>query len=183
MLGGEPSTGGGAGQRDPAHPNLDEYTYGELRQIARKMMAGERPGQTLQATALVHEAFLRLGGDQRWNSRAHFFGAAAEAMRRVLIDNARRKHAQKRGAGAEHTAWDDSRIEVGTPPEELMEIDEALGKLEAEDPDLARLVKIRYFAGMTVAETASALDVSERSVNRMWKCARAWLHREIENSR
>ncbi len=180
-------SGSGKIETGTASESMIPAIYRELRQIAGRMMADERPGHTLQATALVHEAYLRLaqtdGCVPPWKSRGHFFSAAAEAMRRILIEVARKKSARKRGSGAYHTPWDDSKIEVGTPAAELLEIDEALGKLEAEDTDLANLVKLRYFAGMTVPETAAALGISTRSVNRKWECARAWLYREISRSR
>lgn len=161
-------------------------SYDELKRIAAHMMAKERSGHTLQATALVHEAYLRLadgeGDAGSWNSPAHFFSAAAEAMRRILIDNARRNKAAKRGGGAEHTELDHSKIATPTPPDELLTINTALDKLEAEDAQLATVVKLRYFAGMTVPETAQALGSSARTVNRQWECARAWLYREISES-
>lgn len=166
-----------------AAERLLPLVYQELRGLAAYKMAHERAGQTLQPTALVHEAYLRLLGPegemQPWRNRGHFFSAAAEAMRRILVDNARRKGRQKRGGDLERVTWEESRFGVGPPAAELLEVDEALKKLEREDPDLAELVKLRYFAGMTVAETASVLGVSPRTVNRQWECARAWLFCEI----
>lgn len=168
---------------DAMQPDIVSLAYQELRRIAGRMMSDERPDHTLQPTALVNEAYLRLskpdGSDRTWNSRAHFFSAAAEAMRRILIENARRKQALKRGAGAEHTEWDDSKIESPTPSEDLLAINEALDLLEAEDQALATIVKLRYFAGMSIPETAAALETSPRTVNRQWECARAWLYREM----
>jgi len=166
--------------------SLLSLSYDELKRMAAHMMAKERAGHTLQATALVHEAYLRLadgeGNAGSWHSPAHFFSAAAEAMRRILIENARRKKAAKRGGGAAHTVLDDSKIAMPTPPDELLAIDSALEKLEAEDPHLANVVKLRYFAGMTIPETAQALGSSARTVDRQWECARAWLYREISES-
>ncbi len=170
-----------------AAEGLVSLTYDELKRIAAHLMAIERPGHTLQATALVHEAYIRLAkGDgqlAQWHNRGHFFSAAAEAMRRILIESARKKLAKKRGGGAMHTVWDDSRSDVDTPPADLLEVDGALAKLEAEDPALATVVKLRFFVGMTIPETASALDSSPRKVSRQWSCARAWLQREISESR
>ena len=169
-----------------AAKRLLPIVYEQLKAIARRRMATERAGHTLQATALVHEAYLRLadgeGDAGSWNSPAHFFSAAAEAMRRILIENARRKMAAKRGGGADHTELDHSKIAMPTPPDELLAINTALDKLEAEDAKLATVVKLRYFAGMTVPETAQALGSSARTVNRQWECARAWLYREISES-
>ena len=157
--------------------------YEELRRIAAQKMASERAGHTVQATALVHEAYLRLVGPDGeavgWNSRGHFFAAAAQAMRRILIESARRKLTTKRGEGAAHTAIDDKEIEFAVPSEEIVAVDEALKKLEEEDPHLAKIVMLRYFAGMTIPETASTLGVSTSTLDRHWQCAKAWLHREI----
>lgn len=160
--------------------------YEELRRIAAGKMAGERAGHTLQPTALVHEAYLRLlgpGGQAvGWNSRGHFFAAAAQAMRRILIESARRKLTSKRGEGAEHTAIDGKEVEFAVPSEEILAVDEALKKLEEEDPHLAKIVALRYFAGMTIPETAAALGVSTSTLDRHWQCAKAWLHREISEA-
>jgi RNA polymerase sigma factor (TIGR02999 family) len=157
--------------------------YQELRRLAASMLAQERPGQTLQATALVHEAWLRVQGDtsQRWESRRHFFAAAAEAMRRILIDNARRKQAARHGGGLHRTERepDDLPIAAGAPDEELLAVHEALDALAAHEPRKAELVKLRYFVGLTLEETAAVLDLSERTVKRDWAYARAWLYREI----
>ena len=153
--------------------------YDELRQIAAAKMGRERGAQTLQATALVHEAWLRLG-DGKFQNRAHFFGAAAEAMRRILVDRARRKKCAKNGSGAEHL--DISELEVATPlgnDDELLAVHEALDRLAAYDSRKAELVKLRYFSGLSVEETAEVLGVSVRTVSRDWDFARAWLHREI----
>jgi len=153
--------------------------YAELRQLARAKMAREQPGHTLQPTALVHEAWLRLG-EQSFENRAHFFGAAAEAMRRILIERARRKLAAKNGAGAEHL--DAAEIEIVAPTEkdeELLAVHEALDALAAHDGRKAELVKLRYFAGLTIEETADVLGVSAPTAKRDWTYARTWLFREI----
>ncbi len=161
--------------------------YNELRRMAAGKMAGERGDHTLQPTALVHEAYLRVAGpdgkEVQWNSRAHFFSAVAEAMRRVLIESARRKSAKKRGGGAlDRATWDESKVAAVGQDDEILAVNEALSALEDEDPELARVVKLRYFGGLTVDETASALESSPRTVNRQWKCARAWLFRFIAES-
>jgi RNA polymerase sigma factor (TIGR02999 family) len=157
--------------------------YQNLRRLAASLLAQERPGQTLQATALVHEAWLRVQGDagQRWESRRHFFAAAAEAMRRILIDNARRKQAVRHGGGLHRTEFEpeDLPIAGGAPDEELLAVHEALDALAAHDPRKAEMVKLYYFGGLTLEETAAVLDISERTAKRDWAYARAWLHREI----
>jgi RNA polymerase sigma factor (TIGR02999 family) len=154
--------------------------YAELRQLARAKMSREQPGHTLQPTALVHEAWLRLG-DQPFENRAHFFSAAAEAMRRILIDRARRKLSAKRGANAEHVDADD--IEIAAPIEkqdELLAVHDALDALAAHDPRKAELVKLRYFAGLTIDEAAEVLGISAPTAKRDWTYAKAWLYREIQ---
>ena len=157
--------------------------YQHLRRLAAGKLARERPGQTLQATALVHEAWLRLEGDpgQRWDNQQHFFSAAAEAMRRILIENARRKKAARHGGGLRRTesAPDDLPMTGGAPDDELLEVDEALDALAAHDARKAELVKLRYFAGFTLEEAAAALNLSVRTAKRDWAYARAWLFREI----
>ena len=156
--------------------------YAELRQLARAKMAREKPGHTLQATALVHEAWMRLG-DQRFETRAHFFGAAAEAMRRILIERARRKQAAKHGAGAEHV--DADAIEIAAPTEktdELLAVHEALDALAEHDARKAELVKLRYFVGLTIDEAAEVLGISAPTAKRDWAYARAYLYRTIEAS-
>jgi RNA polymerase sigma factor (TIGR02999 family) len=168
---------------DPhAAEQLLPLVYDELRQLAAQRLAHEAPGQTLQATALVHEAYLRLVDveqAQHFNSRGHFFAAAAEAMRRILIDQARRKCSQRRGGARRRRALlDDARIEAPRY-EELLDLDEALGKLAATDPQAAELVKLRVFAGMTVEEIAQVQGSSPRTVKRSWAYARAWLGREL----
>jgi RNA polymerase sigma factor (TIGR02999 family) len=173
---------------DPhAAEQLLAMVYDELRRLAADKMARERPGHTLQPTALVHEAWLRLGGDAQpaWQNRRHFFGAAAEAMRRVLIGNARRKHAARRGLDVQHLDIDAPDIEIVTPiqDEELLRVHEALDRLAVEDPRKAELVKLRYFAGMSIEEAAKALDISDRTAKRDWTYARAWLGEAIERMR
>jgi RNA polymerase sigma factor (TIGR02999 family) len=156
--------------------------YGELRTLARGQLARERPGHTLQPTALVHEAWLRLGAPAdvaNWENRAHFFGAAAEAMRRILIEHARGKARLKRGGDARRVTLDEAGAGFEASPEDLLALDRALTGLERQDAQMAAVVKLRYFAGLTVEETASALDVAPRTVNRLWTGARAWLLREL----
>ena len=156
----------------------------ELRLLAAAKMSREAPGQTLQPTALVHEAWLRLGGDgQRWENRTHFFGAAAEAMRRILVEAARRKHAARRGSGQARLDVDEIEIGAPVPDDELLAIHEALDQLAAHDPRKAELVKLRYFAGLSFAETAEVLGISEATAYRDWEYARAWLHQEIRAER
>jgi len=156
--------------------------YEELRRVARAKMAQEAPGQTLQATALVHEAWLRLTGDERrhWNDRTHFFAAAAEAMRRILVDNARRKRAARHGGGQQRVDMPDIASAAVEDDDKVLVVDEALEKFAALDPQKAELVKLRYFVGMTLEEAADALGVSERTAKRYWAFARAWLHEEIK---
>lgn len=157
--------------------------YDELRRLARQKLAGETPGQTLQATALVHEAYLRLVGKdnrgQDWNSRGHFFGAAAEAMRRILVENARRKKSLKRGGAFVRQDLNEAQLVANEPQEDVLALDEALNKLAEEDPPKAQLVKLRYFAGLTMQEAADALGFSLATAERYWAYARAWLHRQI----
>ena len=168
---------------DPAAAGeLLPLVYQELRRLAGQKLATEQPGHTLQATALVHEAYLRLVGSpaqQKWDGRRHFFGAAAEAMRRILVESARRRHSQKRGG--ERVRQPLEAVDVAAPeePDELLALDEALGQLAAADPAAAELVKLRYFAGMSVSEAAEVLDVSPRTADRLWAYARAWLHQHI----
>jgi RNA polymerase sigma factor (TIGR02999 family) len=156
--------------------------YDELRKLAAARLSQEKPGQTLQATALVHEAYLRLVDNpmnQRWNSRRHFFGAAAEAMRRILIDNARRKRSYKHGGGRGRQNLLLSQIAAPEMPDDLIEANEALDQLAKEDPAAADLVKLRYFAGFTIPEAAEILGVSPRQADFLWSFARAWLRREV----
>ncbi len=159
--------------------------YDELRRLASQRLAQEKPGQTLQATALVHEAYLRLVGDheaRRWDNRGHFLAAAAEAMRRILVDNARRKRADKHGGRLERQDIADVDIASPIPSEDLLALDEALKKLEAEDPVKAQLVKLRYFAGLTEEDAARVLGISRATVQRYWRYAKAWLHGEISET-
>ena len=169
-----------------AAEELLPLAYGELRRLAASKMAGERPGHTLQPTALVHEAWMRLMGPEGearvWNGKGHFFAAAAEAMRRILIDRARGKARQKRGGDQVRATWDESQVASEARSDEMLAVDEALAKLEERDPELAKLVKLRYFAGFTIAETAAVLGVSESSVDRSWRGARVWLLHEISRA-
>lgn len=168
---------------ETATDQLFALVYQDLRRIARAKMAHEKPGQTLQPTALVHEAYLRLVGSENlaWNSRSHFFSAAAEAMRRILIERARRKARLKHGGGHQRITLDD--VSGDEPdPEELLKIDEILKRLEARDSEMSQVVKLRYFAGLTVKETANALNISPRTVNRHWLAARIWMQREMNRS-
>jgi len=164
-----------------AAEGLLPLVYDELRKLAAYKMAGEASGHTLQPTALVHEAWLRLGAadQQNWQNRAHFFAAAAEAMRRILVDHARRKKSLKRGAGVEHQELDESMLVLTAPPDELLAVHEALDKLAGEDQAAAELVKLRYFVGMTMEEAAATMDLAPRSAERLWTYARVWLRREI----
>ena len=169
---------------DPlAAGELLPLVYQELRRLAAHKMAGEAPGHTLQPTALVHEAWLRLvdkDGQAQFQNRAHFFGAAAEAMRRILIDRARRKQAQKHGGGREHVDVDDVEIPAPADDEELLAVNDALDRFAAMDAQKAELVKLRYFVGMTIEEAAAVLGVSEPTAKRWWAYARAWLFQEIK---
>ena len=168
---------------DPkAAEELLPLVYDELRKLASAKMAQERPDQTLQPTALVHEAWLRLTGNERqqWNGRAHFFGAAAEAMRRILIENARRKRAARHGGG--QTRLDINEIEIATdaPDDELLAVSDTLEKLAEHDSQMAELVKLRYFVGLTTEEAAEVLGISLRTAERWWTYSRAWLYQEFE---
>src|SRR5262245_31286198 len=155
--------------------------YNELRGLARQKMAFESPGHTLQPTALVHEVWLRLVVPSRnkWQSRAEFFSAAAEAMRRILVDHARRKQSLKRGGGVEHEGLENSGITLAVPSEELLAVDEALEELCRRDPSVAELVKLRYYVGMSMPEAASALGLAPRTAERLWTYGKAWLRGEI----
>jgi RNA polymerase sigma factor (TIGR02999 family) len=168
---------------DPkAASDLLPLVYDELRKLAATKLAGEKPGQTLQSTALVHEAYLRLVGEGQstdWGGRGHFFAAAAEAMRRILIDRARRKATTKQGGGLRRIDLDlVSAAEEGREAE-LLALDDALAELERHDPQAARLVKLRYFAGLSHQEAAQALGVSRRAADRLWSLARAWLYQRL----
>lgn len=169
----------GAGDRE-ASERLLPLLYDELRRLAKARLATERPGQTLQATALVHEAYIRLLGPEQagrevWQGRGHFFGAAAEAMRRILIERARAKGAAKRGGSALHLTLDPDLIRLDEPPEGLIELHEALARFEAEEPEKAMLVKLRFFGGLTLRQAAAALDLPQTTADRHWAYAKAWL--------
>jgi RNA polymerase sigma factor (TIGR02999 family) len=175
----------GIEQGDPhASEQLLPLVYDELRRLAAGKLAQEKPGQTLQATALVHEAYLRLVDTekaQQWKSRGHFFAAAAEAMRRILVENARRKDSLKRGGGRVRQALDEEDLVATEAPDDLLlALDEALDQLAVNDPQAAEAVKLRYFAGLTVPQTAEVLGISPRTVDSLWAFARAWLLRKIE---
>ena len=165
-----------------AQNDLLRLIYSELHRMAEQRLAVEQPGQTLQPTALVHDAWLQLvdaDGRARFANRAHFFGAAAHAMRRIMIDRARRKHADKRGAGVEHLDLDAVDVAATASDTTLLRIDDALEKLAAEDPASAELVRLRFFVGLKLAEAAEALGISERTAKRYWQFARAWLYDEL----
>jgi RNA polymerase sigma factor (TIGR02999 family) len=183
---------------DPhASEKLLPLVYDELRKLAAHKLAHETPGQTLQATALVHEAYLRLvassnpseasprrksGESPQWNSRGHFFAAAAEAMRRILVETARRKKRIKHGGGRERTEIELSDLPTRMSSDEIVALDEALQKLKQEDPAKAQLVTLRYFGGMTIEQAAEILDISRVTAHRNWTYARAWLHQQIAGS-
>jgi RNA polymerase sigma factor (TIGR02999 family) len=159
--------------------------YAELRRLAAHKMASENPGQTLQPTALVHEAWLKLGGEQsrQWQNRNHFFAAAAEAMRRILTDNARRKLRVRHGGGQQRVELDDSATAADSEAGHILAVSDALEKLAKVDPQRAELVKLRYFVGLTFAEAADVLGISEPTAKRYWSFARAWLYEEIRTAR
>jgi RNA polymerase sigma factor (TIGR02999 family) len=181
-------------QGDPgAAEQLLPLVYEELRQLAAQKLAHEKPGQTLQATALVHEAYLRLvaqhegesgGADPHWTSRGHFFAAAAEAMRRILVENARRKHRLRRGGNLQREPLEGNEPEVASPVDavDLLALNEALDRLEAASPRRASLVKLRYFAGFTLPEVAAMLGIAQSTAEADWTYAKAWLKREMEKS-
>jgi RNA polymerase sigma factor (TIGR02999 family) len=162
--------------------DLLPLVYEELRKLAAAKMANESPNQTLQPTALVHEAWLRLNGNEniKWDGRAHFFGAAAEAMRRILIDNARRKHARRHGGGQQRLDIADVDIASPAKDEELLAMDDALEKFAAVEKQKAELVKLRYFAGLTIEECAQILGISMPTAKRWWAYSRAWLFQQIQ---
>lgn len=163
---------------------LLSLVYEELRRLAAAKMASEAPGQTLQATALVHEAWLRLTSDEKrkWNDRTHFFAAAAEAMRRILVDNARIKRAQRHGGGQQRVEMPEIACAAAQNEDQILAVNEALEKLAVQDKPKAELVKLRYFVGMTIEEAAEALGVSVPTAKRHWAYARAWLAQEIKSS-
>jgi RNA polymerase sigma factor (TIGR02999 family) len=172
-----------------AAEQLLPLVYAELRRLAAQKLAHEKPGQTLDATALVHEAYLRLlpSGPpptmqlQQWDGPGHFFAAAAEAMRRILVENARRKHRQKHGGGLRRVSLEMVDAIDRLPDDELLALDEAITKLAAKEPDKAKLVQLRFFAGLTNDEASRALGISAVTAKRHWRYARAWLHREINS--
>ena len=169
---------------DPsAAEQLLPLIYDELRKLAAQKLAQEKPGQTLQATALVHEAYLRLlgpaGAEQPWNSRGHFFSAAAEAMRRILIESARRKRGIKHGGGRSRIELDEACCVTDAVSDDLLALDEVLTKLAVESPVKAELAKLRYFAGLSVEESAAAMNISPATAKRYWAYARAWLYNAL----
>ena len=174
-------------QGDPsAAEQLLPLVYEELRNLAAAKLANEKPGQTLQATALVHDAYIRLVDiekAQHWNSRGHFFGAAAEAMRRILVENARRKGAHKSGGDRKKLSLEEADLAILADPGRLLAIDDVLDRLSLEAADVAELVKLRVFAGMTVNEAATALNISRTTAFRHWTYARAWLRAEFSEER
>ena len=171
---------------DPsAAEQLLPLVYDELRKLAASRLAQEKPGQTLQATALVHDAYIRLvdvDKVQHWNSRGHFFAAAAEAMRRILVDQARRKCGPRKGGDWQRQEMPLNRIDEAAIPEQVLDVDEALKKLSAENPSVASLVELRYFGGLSLEEAAAALGVSTRTAQRHWVYAKAWLIEELRDS-
>jgi len=172
-------------QGDPhAAEQLLPLVYDELRQLAAQKLAQEKPGQTLEATALVHEAYLRLVDEDRarhWNSRGHFFAAAAEAMRRILVDSARGKHSLKRGASRHRHPLDEASLVAPRVDDDILAVHEALDQLAATHSDAAELVKLRFFAGLTSRQAAEALGVSARTADRIWAYARAFLLKQLKN--
>jgi RNA polymerase sigma factor (TIGR02999 family) len=173
-----------AGGDRAAAADLLPLVYEELRRLAARNIAGEQAGQTLDATALVHEAYLRLvpsevADGKQWDGRAHFFGAAAEAMRRILVENARRKSRIKHGGGLERVSLNDAEPAVAPTSDEILALDEALTRFAAEEPEAARVVELRYFAGCSIDETAEMLGISRATANRHWAYARAWLRCEL----
>ena len=164
---------------DQAVEQLLPLVYQDLRRLAAGMLAQEPVGQTLQATALVHEAYVRLvssNQEQSWNHRGHYFAAAAEAMRRILVEKARRKQRVKHGGEHQRVEMDDVRLVCSIPPEQILALDEALERFSADEPQKAQLVKLRFFAGLTLEEAAEALGISRATASRHWTYARAWLH-------
>ncbi|HVS39627.1 MAG TPA: ECF-type sigma factor [Gemmataceae bacterium] len=165
-----------------AADRLLPLVYDELRRLAAQKLVQEKAGQTLQATALVHEAYLRLVGaepDQPWNGRGHFFAAAAEAMRRILVEKARRKRRLRHGGDRRRVELDAVERPSDVPSDDILALDEALDQLAVQEPTAVEVVKLRYFAGLTIAETAAALGLSVRTANRHWAFARAWLYRRL----
>jgi RNA polymerase sigma factor (TIGR02999 family) len=164
-----------------AAADLLPLVYDELRKLAALKLAGEKPGQTLDATALVHEAFLRLVGDQQFDGRGHFFAAAAEAIRRILVEQARRRQAAKRGGGLKREEADADRLAAPAPDDELLALHEALDRFAESHPEKAELVKLRYFAGLSADQAAAVVGVSASTADRHWAYARAWLKRAMSD--
>src|SRR5216110_1716585 len=162
-----------------AADQLLPLVYEELRRLAAAKMAQEQPGHTLQPTALVHEAWLRLAGESRWNNRQHFFRAAAQAMHRILVDRARQRSAQRHGGRLQQTELTESKAPASSPDDELLAVHEALERLAQRDPVSADLVNLRYFAGLNMAEAAQALGIPLRNAERLWTFAKTWLRKEI----
>jgi len=164
-----------------ATDQLLPLVYEELRILAAQRLSHEKPGQTLQATALVHEAYLRLVGSDAagWDNRGHFFKAAAEAMRRILVENARRKRSEKRGGNREKVGFSEAILTIDGPNEDLVALDEALRRLEEEDATLSELIKMRYFAGLTLEQISKIMGIGRRTADRYWALGRAWLYREL----
>jgi RNA polymerase sigma factor (TIGR02999 family) len=173
-----------AARNRQAAAELLPLVYAELRKLAAARMAREHPGQTLDATGLVHEAYLRLvgpGAEPYWSGRGHFFAAAAEAMRHILVDNARRKHRPKHGGDRRRVKWDAASLVAAIPSDELLALDEALGRLERDAPKKAQLVKLRFFGGLTMPEAADAMGISLATAERYWTYARTWLYAELKD--
>ncbi len=164
-----------------AAAELLPLVYGELRRLAATKLAQEWPGQTLDATALVHEAYLRLVGDQQFDGRGHFFAAAAEAIRRILVEQARRKQAARHGGRRQREGLDPDRLAAPAPDDELLALHDALDRLAGQHPEKAELVKLRYFAGLTADQAAAALGISPTTGDRHWAYARAWLRRAMSD--
>ncbi|RPI53661.1 MAG: sigma-70 family RNA polymerase sigma factor [Acidobacteria bacterium] len=170
--------------RQGALDSLLPQIYAELRRLASSYLRRERPDHTLQPTALVHEAFIRLVDQRavRWQNRAHFFGIAAQAMRRILVDHARAHSADKRGAGERAVSFDDALAVVGAPDIDMLALDEALTRLAVLDPQQSRVVELRFFGGLTMEETAEVMNISTATVGREWTLAKAWLYAELSRS-
>ena len=167
-----------------AAADLMPLLYGELRSLGKALIRRQPPGQTLQATALVHEAYAKLVGstDPGWDGRGHFFAAAAQAMREILVDQARRRAALKRGGNLKRKDLTDNDLPIDSPVDNILALDEALKKLEASDPEKGRIVTLRFFAGLTMEEIANELDRSKSSIERQWRYIRAWLYKELDES-
>ena len=176
-----PSLEGNNGGSDLSLKDLLPKVYGQLRALAQQRMAMENPGHSLQATALVHEVYLKLFGPRKlpWQGQAHFYAAAADAMRQILLDHAKAKNRKKRGGGAERRPLNFAALATSENSEQILALDDALCRLENEHPEIAEVVRLRFFAGLTVEETGNALELSPRTIDRRWQFGRAWLYREI----